>query len=280
MNNPFIPPELRSLLLSYHQGCPGDLPQLSEVENFTAELLGLLFPQLSEGPISTAEALDSQLDGNVARLEQILTKLERRFETPTWNKDHVIREFYRELTSIHERLRLDAQALWEGDPAARSINEVILAYPGFFAVSVYRIAHALLTLGVPIIPRMLTELAHQTTGVDIHPGATIGSSFFIDHGTGVVIGETAVIGDHVKIYQGVALGALSVDKSFSSQKRHPTIEDHVVIYANATILGGETIIGHHSTIGGNVWLTESIPPYTTVYHKGEVKLRTKTETTE
>lgn len=149
---------------------------------------------------------------------------------------------------------------------------MIRAYPGFFAICHYRLAHALLDLETPLLPRIITEWAHSKTGIDIHPAAEIGEYFFIDHGTGIVIGESSNIGNHVKLYQGVTLGALSVDKNMAYTKRHPTVEDHVIIYSGATILGGETIIGHHSIIGGNVWLTKSIPPYSTVYHKPETEV--------
>jgi serine O-acetyltransferase len=186
--------------------------------------------------------------------------------------------FFQSMPSIHRQLWLDANAIHAGDPASESVDEVISAYPGFFAIAIYRIAHVFYCLNVPIFPRILSEIAHQRTGIDIHPGATIGNSFFIDHGTGIVIGETTFIGDRVKLYQGVTLGALSVNKALSSSKRHPTIENSVVIYSNATILGGETVIGHDSVIGGNVWLTESVPPYSIVYHKSEIKVRTKEET--
>ena len=164
-----------------------------------------------------------------------------------------------ELPKIREKIALDIKAAFDGDPAAKSAEEVILSYPGLAAIVVHRIAHFLFKNGVPIIPRIMSEHIHGKTGIDIHPGATIGDSFFIDHGTGVVIGETCVIGNNVKIYQGVTLGALSVKKSLQNKKRHPTIEDNVTIYAGATILGGETVIGHDSTIGGNTWVTKSIP---------------------
>ncbi|MGH2646053.1 MAG: serine O-acetyltransferase EpsC, partial [Ginsengibacter sp.] len=164
----------------------------------------------------------------------------------------------------------DIHSLHTGDPAARVEFEVIRAYPGFFALSFYRMAHELLKLEVPLLPRILTEHAHSKTGIDIHPGALIGDHFFIDHGTGIVIGETAEIGNHVKLYQGVTLGALSVDKKMVFKKRHPTVQDHVIIYSGATILGGETTIGHNSIIGGNVWLTKSIPPGSLVYHNPEI----------
>ena len=178
--------------------------------------------------------------------------------------------FFQYIPELYRVLNTDINSLISGDPAARLEFEVIRAYPGFYALCFYRLAHELLALDVPLLPRILTEHAHSRTGIDIHPGADIGEHFFIDHGTGIVIGETAIIGNHVKLYQGVTLGALSVDKSMASTKRHPTVEDHVVIYSGATILGGGTVIGHHSIIGGNVWLTKSVPPGTLIYHNPEL----------
>ena len=181
--------------------------------------------------------------------------------------------FMAELPKIRELLREDIEAAYEGDPAAASRMEVVMAYPGLHAIVVHRLAHALYRLKVPILPRVMSELAHSRTGIDIHPGATIGERFFIDHGTGVVIGETTVIGRNVKLYQGVTLGALSFPKDettgmlMKGHKRHPNVEDNVVIYAGATILGGDTVIGHDSEIGGNVWLMDSIPPYSRVYNQ-------------
>ncbi|MCB9545644.1 MAG: serine acetyltransferase [Myxococcales bacterium] len=172
--------------------------------------------------------------------------------------------FLRALPRVREALRQDARAALDGDPAARSIEEVILTYPGFEAIMVHRVAHWFYEAGVPFLPRAMAELAHQKTGIDIHPGARIGCRFFIDHGTGVVIGETTDIGDDVQIYQGVTLGALSVRRSLAGAKRHPTIEDGVVIYAGATVLGGETVIGRNATIGGNVWITTSVAADTLV----------------
>ena len=176
--------------------------------------------------------------------------------------------FLESVPSLQKILETDIVAAYQGDPAAKSFDEIIFSYPGMFAITVYRIAHRLNALGVPLIPRMMTEYSHSLTGIDIHPAATIGERFVIDHGTGVVIGETARIGKNVRIYQGVTIGALSVPKDqceeMRGQKRHPTIEDDVVIYAGATILGGDTVIGARSVIGGNVWLTESVPPDTTV----------------
>ena len=177
----------------------------------------------------------------------------------------IVESFFEELPAIRHALSLDMQANFRGDPAAKSVDEVILSYPGFQAITIHRLAHYFWKAQVPLIPRVMSELVHGSTGIDIHPGAEIGESFFIDHGTGVVIGETTVIGKNVKLYQGVTLGALSIKKEEGDRKRHPTIEDDVTIYSNATILGGETVIGRGSVIGGNVWITESVPPNTTVY---------------
>lgn len=178
-------------------------------------------------------------------------------------------ELLRRIPNLRLVLEQDVQAAFVGDPAAKHHHEIIFCYPGLEAITTYRIAHELLLLGVPLIPRMMTEYAHSKTGIDIHPGARIGPSFFIDHGTGVVIGETCDIGAHVKLYQGVTLGALSFPRDAAGNiirgmKRHPTLEDDVVVYANATILGGDTTIGHHAVIGSSVWLTHGVDPYTVV----------------
>ncbi len=180
-------------------------------------------------------------------------------------------EFLRSMPDLRKLLATDIRAAHEGDPAAKSFDEIIFSYPGLYAITVYRIAHNLYQQDIPLIPRIMTEYAHSHAGIDIHPGAQIGESFFIDHGTGVVIGETTVIGKRVRIYQGVTLGALSLGRevveSLRNRKRHPTIEDDVIIYANATVLGGDTIIGARSVIGGNVWITDSVPPDTEVFLK-------------
>lgn len=176
--------------------------------------------------------------------------------------EKVVTELIKEIPEIRRKIMLDVQALLAGDPAARSHEEIIVSYPGLQAIFVHRIAHFLFANGVPVIPRIMSEYVHGKTGIDIHPGAKIGERFFIDHGTGVVIGETTEIGNNVKIYQGVTLGALSVQKEFQNKKRHPTIGDNVTIYAGATILGGETVIGKGCVIGGNTWITESLPPET------------------
>lgn len=188
--------------------------------------------------------------------------------------EQVVYEFFKQLPEIQSQLYKDAACYLKNDPAAKSIEEVIIAYPGFFALSVHRIAHALHNLGVPLIPRLFAEYAHSKVGIDIHPAAIVGNNLFLDHGTGIVIGETTEIGNNVKIYQGVTLGALYVEKKLSNSKRHPTIEDDVVIYSNATILGGDTVIGHNSTIGGGAWLTRSVIPYSLVYNSVDVKIKT------
>lgn len=188
--------------------------------------------------------------------------------------------FLREMPKLRIMLSMDVRAAYEGDPAAKGYDEIIFSYPGLFAITVYRIAHQLHEQGIPLIPRIMTESAHNVTGIDIHPSAHIGESFFIDHGTGIVIGETSRIGDRVRLYQGVTLGALSLPAGsmdgLRHQKRHPTVQDDVIIYANATILGGETVIGARSVIGGNVWITQSVPPDTEVFlRKPELILKEK-----
>ena len=191
---------------------------------------------------------------------------------PGRDAKEIVDEFVAALPDVRRLVDTDVQAAYDGDPAATSRMEVVMAYPGLYAVTIHRLAHVLYKLKVPIIPRVMSELAHSKTGIDIHPGATIGERFFIDHGTGVVLGETTIIGRNVRLYQGVTLGGLSFDKDANGAlvkglKRHPNIEDNVVIYANATILGGDTTIGHDSEIGGNVWIKESVPPYSRVYNK-------------
>jgi serine O-acetyltransferase len=205
--------------------------------------------------------------------KMVTDHLDLMFRGLTPESENHTQLFIKTLPSIKKTLLSDAAFIFESDPAAKDIIEVIAVYPGFFAIYCYRIAHAVDNLSVPLLPRMITEYAHKITGIDIHPGATIGSPFSIDHGTGIVIGETTTIGNGVKIYQGVTLGALSVDKSKAADKRHPTIQDNVILYAGSTILGGETIVGRNSIIGGNVWLTESVAPFSVVYHKSEIVIR-------
>jgi serine O-acetyltransferase len=257
------------LLAARKRGSPV-LPVREKVEALADGLLGLLFPHFSATEFFSADEIEGGLKLLQRQLKEALVPLTRSLARPP---DDIAAAFFRALPGVYGRLEEDARAIESGDPAAESVDEVIAAYPGFLAITLYRFAHELYRLEVPILPRIMTECAHQRTGIDIHPGARIGRSFCIDHGTGIVIGETTAIGDRVKMYQGVTLGALSVDKAQSASKRHPTIEDRVVIYSNATILGGGTIIGHDSVIGGNVWLTESVPPFSVVYHRSEMHVR-------
>lgn len=244
------------------------LPSRHEVEALVDEILALFFPQSAVDVAASEEEVR-------ARLTLLRADLSRTLRTvlPEELCDEVAGRFSKLLPEIYELLRADADAIVAGDPAAESLEEVLAAYPGFVAITVHRLAHGLHSLAVPVLPRLLAEVAHARTGIDIHPGALIGRSFCIDHGTGIVIGETAVIGVDVKIYQGVTLGALSVAKSAAGHKRHPTIEDRVVIYANATVLGGGTTVGHDSVIGGNVWLTMSVPPASFVHQTHQVRVR-------
>ncbi|MFN3381035.1 MAG: serine O-acetyltransferase EpsC [Runella zeae] len=245
------------------------LPSRANVGKFVEEMMGFLFPISQDCGHLSRNVADAYLHLQ-NRLVCLLEPLEKKL---LHDKNETAAQFLAQIPSIYENLLLDAQAITDNDPASVGIEEVIAVYPGFYAIAVYRMAHALVDLEIPLLPRMLTEYAHGLTGIDIHPKANIGKSFFIDHGTGVVIGETTDIGCNVKIYQGVTLGALSVSKSLAETKRHPTIEDNVVIYANATILGGKTVIGSNSIIGGNAWLTASVPPFSQVYHKSDVKIR-------
>ena len=191
------------------------------------------------------------------------------------NIEEKVADFYGSLDIIYENLRQDATKIYEGDPAATSVHEVIVSYPGFYAIAVYRIANKLTRLQIPILPRVLSEYAHGKTGVDIHPNATIGVPFMIDHGTGIVIGATSIIGKNVSIYQGVTLGASQVSKDLSEIKRHPTVEDNVIIYARSTILGGYTVIGHDSIIGGSVFLTKTVSPYSSVFNTHQLRIDTR-----
>lgn len=239
------------------------IPPNEEIANWAIAVIRTLYPQQAKSGFNTLAQIESHFADLEARLLYLM-KNTKACEGCA-NED-TVSSFFERLPQIYEMLNKDAQAISEGDPAATDYFEVIRTYPGFYAISFYRIAHEMLNLKIPLLPRVLTEFAHSKTGIDIHPGATIGAYFFIDHGTGIVIGETTHIGDHVKLYQGVNLGALSVSKSMKATKRHPTVEDHVIIYSGATILGGETVIGEGSIIGGNVWLVKSVPPHSKVYH--------------
>jgi len=251
------------------------LPIKGEARRFAEDILEFLFPHFSERLRTSERDPPALLAGLTRELMHILTVLAPGAE---FSPADVADRFFASLPAIYEKLWLDAAAITTGDPASENIEEVVLAYPGFLAIAVYRIAHEFFLMRVPVFPRLLTEYAHRMTGIDIHPGARIGTPLFIDHGTGIVIGETTTIGDHVKLYQGVTLGALSVDKSLANTKRHPTIENNVIVYAQAVILGGATVIGHHSVIGGNSWITRSVPPYSYVYHEIKINVRTPDET--
>jgi len=270
LNNKQIYSEFANKLLSKRElhACNSSLKRESiELLN---ELIDFLFPHFSSKIYYSAKDVIAKLqllERNVISLLKIVS------DNPDTEIEKSANKFISKIPVVHDMLWADGEAIYQGDPAAESIDEVILAYPGFMAILIYRLAHELYKLDVSIIPRILTEHAHQITGIDIHPGADIDSPFFIDHGTGIVIGETTKIGRNVKIYQGVTLGALSVEKSLSHVKRHPTIQDDVIIYSQAVILGGETIIGKNSVIGGNAWITQSIPPNSIVYSKSEVKVR-------
>lgn len=240
------------------------------VEDFLQIALDIVFPGMLRKLFQNNIELTVVLDKHLQSLRKLLTQLG---VNPSLVNE-AIEAYEKELVPLNELLKTDAESLLAGDPAASCIEEILLCYPGLFAVATYRLAHVIYQYN-KILPRIMSEIAHEKTGIDIHPGAKIGYSFFIDHGTGVVIGETTLIGNNVKIYQGVTLGALSVDKSMSSLKRHPTIEDDCVLYSNATILGGDTVIGAGSIIGGNVWMTKSVPPHSLVYHKSEVKFDKK-----
>ncbi|MCI4671425.1 MAG: serine O-acetyltransferase [Bacteroidia bacterium] len=250
-------------ILQAHQSrmtCPP--PQ--QTIDFFRSVLGLLYQDFSEKQLKSSYEVEALLNQLKAELGALLPCYR---ENRALGVKHVVESFFKKLPEVYDKLNQDVDAIFAGDPAARNSSEVIRSYPGFYAIAAYRMAHELHLLGVKDLPRIITEHAHSKTGIDIHPGATIGRYFCIDHGTGVVIGETAEIGEHVKLYQGVTLGALSVQKKDANVKRHPIIEDHVVIYAGATILGGKTVIGHNSIIGGNVWITKSVPPFSKVYYQ-------------
>jgi len=243
---------------------------VSQVRQSVDELVNLLYPQRGGHGSSDANQLEVKILELKHRFQEYVSCLEQLDTQLKILGSKKIDTFFDSFPSIANMLDCDVQAAFSGDPAAYSKEEIILSYPGFYATCVYRFAHSLYQLKIPLLPRLMSEYAHEKTGIDIHPGAQIGESFFIDHGTGVVIGETSIIGKNVKIYQGVTLGAMSVKKKLQSLKRHPTIENDVVIYANSIILGGETTVGKGSVIGGNVWLTQSIPAGSVVFNKLEM----------
>lgn len=245
------------------------VPSVLETHEFTDALIRTLFP-IKENRPSDPMFLAMELERCTIKLKELFHSIGQSLgKTP----EELSIQFFNELPSVFEQLVSDAESIIRFDPASTCVEEIVLTYPGFYCISVYRLANILSRLGVPVIPRVMTEYAHGKTGIDIHPGAEIASPFFIDHGTGIVIGETAKIGKHVKIYQGVTLGALTVEKKLAKTKRHPTIEDHVVIYAGSTILGGNTTIGHHTVVGGNTWITESVVAHSVVYRNHRVVVR-------
>ena len=258
-----------------------DLPSEESVHRLASDMMHLLFPGFFEQATLTKQDVPAVTERRLTAVHDRLCKniaKAMRFvghSDPTAIAEERCIALFSAFPEIRRVIQTDVEAAYLGDPAARSLEEIILAYPCVLVISIQRIAHELYRLQVPLIPRMLTEYAHERTGADIHPGAQIGSHFFIDHCTGVVIGETAEIGHHVKIYQGVTLGAKSFEldehgNPVKGVKRHPNIEDHVTLYPGATILGGRTTIGHHSTIGSNVWLMKSVPPESIVYYQGEM----------
>lgn len=245
------------------------VPSNEIIATWARNVICLIYPELSTQTFKNTQEISEEFKKLENQLTHILNATKACCDC---NNHEISREFVKLVPELYRLLNTDIHAMLNGDPAATNEFEVIRAYPGFYAMGFYRIAHALLKLEVQLVPRILTEFAHSKTGIDIHPGAEIGEYFFIDHGTGIVIGETTKIGDKVKIYQGVTLGALSIDKSMAFTKRHPTIEDNVVIYSGAKILGGETTIGRHSIIGGNVWITKSVAPHSLVYQNSDVTI--------
>jgi serine O-acetyltransferase len=263
--------DVLSKLHKEQEGLVIDKPSKAQAKLFTDECFNLLFPtSLQKNRCYTQD------EAHIYNLNNLLMMMLLPVKKDL-NKtiDEISIEFLSKLPEIYRMLMKDAKAICDFDPASASIEEVIITYPGFFAICTYRLAHALKAIGVPMVPRLMTEYAHSMTGIDINPGAEIGENFFIDHGSGIVIGETCVIGNNVKIYQGVTLGAIQVKKELASTKRHPTVEENVIIYSNATILGGSTVIGRDSIIGGSVWLTSSVPANSLVYHDNKIKIKSQ-----
>ena len=259
-----------------------NLPSKDTVSDLIDSLHRLLFPGYFQDISMTSAHIPDFLDKELYQLHNLLSgEIFKSLNSESFPKASFTVEeasdlslsFLTKLPQLRASLQKDITAIYNGDPAANSEDEIILAYTSFWAITVYRLAHELFCLNVPLLPRMMTEIAHMKTGIDIHPGAKIGDYFCIDHGSGLVIGETAEIGDHVKLYQGVTLGALSVNGRENTGVRHPKLEDHVTVYARTTILGGETVIGKHTTIGGNVWLTSSVVPYSKIYLTSSLEQR-------
>jgi len=263
--------QLAEELFQVNSSYSAALPSVKETQRWIREMVNILFP-IRENIFLTVEEIDRRLENLKSRLSELLKPMGKDLHKPP---EEIADMFFAQLPEVYYLLLGDSRVFVKSDPAAEKLEEVILCYPGFFGLVVYRIAHLLYNLKVPLLPRVMTEYAHGKTGIDIHPGAVIGRFCFIDHGTGIVIGETTVVGENVKIYQGVTLGALYVTKNLSNTKRHPTIEDNVILYSGSTILGGNTIVGHDTIVGGNVWLTESVLPYSIVYRDNKIVVRDK-----
>lgn len=246
-----------------------NIPSIIKAHEFIDNLLFFLFPIRANREYSLSQTA-MKLEELKLDFQKLICPIGERFER---SLEKMTCDFFDTLPAIYESLMKDAEAFRGFDPASKSVEGVIVYYPGFYGIAVYRVSHELYNLNIPFLPRMISEYAHSKTGIDIHPGATIGENFLIDHGTGVVIGETCIIGKNVKLYQGVTLGALMVEKNLAATKRHPTLEDNVVIYASSTILGGDTVIGHNTIIGGNTWITKSVPPYSVVFHQSKTVVR-------
>ena len=261
-----FPEKLYHSMKAYSEG----LPSPDQTKEFTEGMIRFLFP------------LHSDRDTSIAYLQDEWERLRLLFVELLSSLHHLpddelpedlSQRFFAAVPSIHEQLLEEAVHFLQCDPAAESAEEVMLCYPGYYAIVIYRLANELYRMKIPVLPRAMSEYVHSKTGIDIHPGATIGRNFYIDHGTGVVIGETTEIGNNVKIYQGVTLGAMYVGKNLQNTKRHPTIEDNVIIYAGSAILGGNTVVGRNTVVGGNVWLTESVAPNSVVYDKAEIIIK-------
>lgn len=262
---------LASEVSAVNRSFRGEVPPMKQTQQWVKELVNLLFPVKDNANYSQEES-EERLELLKLNLIVLLSPLKKELQdTP----ENIADAFFDELPVIYKLLLEDAAIFVKSDPAAEKIEEVMLCYPGFFCLIVHRMAHILYNLKVPVLPRVMNEYAHSKTGIDIHPGASIGRNCFIDHGTGIVIGETSIVGNNVKIYQGVTLGALYVEKGLADTKRHPTIEDNVIIYAGSTILGGNTVVGHDTIIGGNVWLTESVLPFSILYREHKTIIRDK-----
>lgn len=263
-----MPEQFIKDLFRHNTKCFLGFPDKKASGEFIDDLFNFLFL-----PNGIRFKTETEVQKEFDELQKKFAELLKDVESEEGKAEMIARNFFMVIPEIYRQLIKDAEAILHFDPASESFEEVLVAYPGFFATAIYRLSHQLYKYKIQIIPRLFSEYAHSKTGIDIHPGAQIGHPFFIDHGTGIVIGETTIIGSNVKIYQGVTLGALNVAKELSKVKRHPTIEDNVIIYANATILGGETVVGRESIIGGNVWLTNSVPSSSLVFHKSEITVK-------